>query len=125
MIYSEAEQYLGAFSIRHGIPVSETQAGKSALAQAHEMNFGAVGVDGAASANEISDNADLVIGVGTRLQDFTTGSRTQFRNPDVKFISLNIHGYDAAKHGSVIVIDDCVIIIGYTHIPNRMVAQGL
>lgn len=112
VIYAGAEQELGDFAIRHGIPVSETQAGKSALAQSHEMNFGAAGVDGAASANEISESADLVICVGTRLQDFTTGSRTLFKNPNVQFISLNIHGYDAAKHGSVSLVGDAKVTLG-------------
>lgn len=111
VIYSGAEQVLGAFATQHNIPVSETQAGKSALAQAHKMNYGAAGVDGAASANEVSENADLVIGVGTRLQDFTTGSRTLFANPDVKFVSLNIHGYDAAKHGAQSLVGDAKVTL--------------
>lgn len=111
VIYSQAETELGDFATRHGIPVAETQAGKSALAQSHPMNFGASGVDGSASANEISEQADVVIGVGTRFQDFTTGSRALFKNPDVKFISLNIHGYDAAKHGAVGLVGDAKVTL--------------
>jgi 3D-(3,5/4)-trihydroxycyclohexane-1,2-dione acylhydrolase (decyclizing) len=99
-IYSQAEETLAAFATRHNIPVTETQAGKSGLGQDHPMNFGASGVDGSAAANAASSRADLVIGVGTRLQDFTTGSRTLFRH-DATLISINTHGYDAAKHGAV------------------------
>lgn len=111
VIYAQAESELAEFATLHGIPVAETQAGKSALAQSHAMNFGASGVDGAASANEISEQADVVIGVGTRFQDFTTGSRALFKNPDVKFISLNIHGYDAAKHGAVGLVGDAKVTL--------------
>ena len=109
VVYSGAEKALGDFAIRHKIPVGETQAGKSALAQAHEMNFGAIGVDGSAAANEIAGKADLVIGVGTRLQDFTTGSRTLFQNPNVRFIGLNIAGYDAAKQEALSLVGDAKI----------------
>jgi 3D-(3,5/4)-trihydroxycyclohexane-1,2-dione acylhydrolase (decyclizing) len=63
------------------------------------MNFGAAGVDGSAAANAVAARADLVIGVGTRLQDFTTGSRTLFSAPGRKLVSINIQAYDAAKHG--------------------------
>lgn len=110
VIYSGAEEVLGAFASRHGIPVAETQAGKSALAQAHPMNFGASGVDGSAAANAASRAADLVIGIGTRLQDFTTGSRTMFA-PDAQLVSLNIHGYDAAKHGAVSLVADAKVAL--------------
>ncbi|WP_297842016.1 thiamine pyrophosphate-binding protein, partial [uncultured Roseibium sp.] len=81
VVYSQAEETLGAFATGHGIPVIETQAGKSALAQSHPMNFGTAGVDGSASANEIAESADLVIGIGTRFQDFTTGSWALFKEP--------------------------------------------
>lgn len=101
VIYSEAEQTLADFASKHAIPIVETQAGKSAVAQSHLMNFGASGVDGAASANAVSEMADLVIGVGTRFQDFTTGSWSLFKNPERKIISINVQAYDAQKHGSV------------------------
>jgi 3D-(3,5/4)-trihydroxycyclohexane-1,2-dione acylhydrolase (decyclizing) len=111
VIYSEAEATLGAFAETHGIPVVETQSGKSALPQSHPMNFGASGVDGAASANKVSESADLVIGVGTRFQDFTTGSWSLFKNPDRKIISINVQGYDAQKHGSVGLVSDAKIAL--------------
>ena len=110
VIYSGAEEALGAFASRHGIAVAETQAGKSALAQAHPMNFGASGVDGSAAANAAVRGADLVIGVGTRLQDFTTGSRTMFA-PGAGLVSINVQGYDAAKHGAVSLVADAKVAL--------------
>lgn len=111
VIYSEAEQTLADFASKHAIPIVETQAGKSAVAQSHPMNFGASGVDGAASANAVSENADLVIGVGTRFQDFTTGSWTLFKNPERKIISINVQAYDAQKHGSVGLLADAKVAL--------------
>ena len=108
VIYSGAEAALAAFARAHQIPVTETQAGKSALAQSDAMNFGAAGVDGSAAANTALKAADLVLGIGTRLQDFTTGSRTMF-DPAATLISLNIHGYDAAKHGAVSLVCDAKV----------------
>jgi 3D-(3,5/4)-trihydroxycyclohexane-1,2-dione acylhydrolase (decyclizing) len=109
VVYSQAEDTLGAFATRHGIPVIETQAGKSALAQSHPMNFGTAGVDGSACANEIAESADLVIGIGTRFQDFTTGSWALFKKPGRKLVSINVQGYDALKHGAVGVIGDAKV----------------
>lgn len=111
VIYSGAEQTLADFATRHNIPVIETQAGKSALAQAHPMNFGAAGVDGSAAANAIARKADLVIGVGTRFQDFTTGSWTLFEAKDRKLISINVQAYDADKHGATGLVADAKVAI--------------
>ena len=110
VIYAGAEGALGAFADRHQIPVTETQAGKSALAQAHPMNFGAAGVDGSAAANAVLRAADLVIGIGTRLQDFTTGSRSLFA-PGARLVSINVHGYDAAKHGATSLVADARVAL--------------
>ena len=110
VIYSGAEAALSGFAARHGIPVAETQAGKSALAQSDPMNFGASGVDGSAAANAVLRDADLVIGVGTRLQDFTTGSRTMFA-PGARLVSINVQGYDAAKHGAVPLVADARVAL--------------
>jgi 3D-(3,5/4)-trihydroxycyclohexane-1,2-dione acylhydrolase (decyclizing) len=109
-IYSQAEETLAAFAEKHQIPVAETQAGKSGLSQSHPMNFGASGVDGSAAANTALRNADLVIGVGTRLQDFTTGSRTLFKR-GATLVSINTHGYDAAKHGAVSLVADAKVAL--------------
>jgi 3D-(3,5/4)-trihydroxycyclohexane-1,2-dione acylhydrolase (decyclizing) len=106
VIYSQAEETLGRFATRHGIPVVETQAGKSALPQAHPMNFGAAGVDGSAAANALCEAADLVIGLGTRFQDFTTGSRSLFKAAGRRLVSINVQGYDADKHGAVGLVAD-------------------
>ena len=111
VIYSAAEQTLADFATRHGIPVVETQAGKSALAQAHPMNFGAAGVDGSAAANELCETADLVIGVGTRFQDFTTGSWALFKRPGRKLVSVNVQPYDADKHGAAGVVGDARTVL--------------
>ncbi|MFN4008936.1 MAG: 3D-(3,5/4)-trihydroxycyclohexane-1,2-dione acylhydrolase (decyclizing) [Pannonibacter sp.] len=99
--YSGATEALARFAARHRIPVVESQAGKSALPWDHPMNLGPVGVTGAESANSVAAEADLVIGVGTRFQDFTTGSWGLFRNPVRKLVSINVAAYDAMKHGAV------------------------
>ena len=75
-----------------GIPVGETQAGKGSLPFDHPQNLGAVGVTGTPGANIAAREADLVIGIGTRLSDFTTASKTAFQNPDVRFININVGG---------------------------------
>ncbi|SFY33099.1 3D-(3,5/4)-trihydroxycyclohexane-1,2-dione hydrolase [Paracoccus pantotrophus] len=111
VIYSGAETALGDFASRHGIPVIETQAGKAALAQAHPMNYGAAGVDGSAAANAIARQADLVIGIGTRFQDFTTGSWALFANPARRLISINVQPYDADKHGAVGLVADAKVAL--------------
>ncbi|HSF92186.1 MAG TPA: 3D-(3,5/4)-trihydroxycyclohexane-1,2-dione acylhydrolase (decyclizing) [Paracoccaceae bacterium] len=109
VIYSEAEAELGEFATRFGIPVIETQSGKSALPQSHPMNFGASGVDGSQAANAVAESADLVIGVGTRFQDFTTGSWSLFKNPGRKLVSINVAAYDAVKHGAIPLVSDAKI----------------
>ena len=111
VIYSEAEQVLGDFAVRHAIPVIETQAGKSALAQSHPMNFGAAGVDGSAAANAVARKADLVIGIGTRFQDFTTGSWSLFQAENCRLVSINVQGYDADKHGATGLVADAKVAI--------------
>ena len=111
VIYSQAEDDLAAFAAAHGIPVVETQAGKSALAHDDAMNFGPVGVTGASSANTVCAGADLVIGVGTRFQDFTTGSWSLFQNPDRRLLSINVQAYDAYKHGALHLVSDAKIAL--------------
>ncbi len=99
--YSDAADTLRTFVEAHNIPVVETQAGKSALPWDHPLNLGPIGVTGAASANAACNAADLVFGVGTRLQDFTTGSWSLFKEPDRVLASLNVQTYDAVKHGAL------------------------
>lgn len=111
VIFSGAEAELAAFAQAHAIPVVETQAGKSALAHDHAMNFGPVGVTGATSANSVCAAADLVIGIGTRFQDFTTGSWSLFKNPARRILSINVAGYDAGKHGAMSLVSDAKIAL--------------
>ncbi len=96
--YSGATDSLRAFAERHNIPVTETQAGKSALPWDHPLNLGPIGVTGGEPANTVCAEADLVLGVGTRFQDFTTGSWGLFANPARRLVSLNVAAYDAGKH---------------------------
>lgn len=114
--YSDATDQLTTFVEKHGLPVVETQAGKSALPWDHPLNFGPVGVTGAASANTLCEEADLVIGVGTRLQDFTTGSWGLFRNPDRQLVSVNVNAYDAMKHGAEPVCGDAGIALSMLNV---------
>ncbi|HME20602.1 MAG TPA: 3D-(3,5/4)-trihydroxycyclohexane-1,2-dione acylhydrolase (decyclizing) [Acetobacteraceae bacterium] len=96
--YSEATETLDRFAEAHGIPVAETQAGKSALPHDHPCNLGAIGVTGTSAANQAAEAADVILAVGTRLQDFTTGSWALFRNPTRRLIGLNVQVFDAIKH---------------------------
>jgi 3D-(3,5/4)-trihydroxycyclohexane-1,2-dione acylhydrolase (decyclizing) len=96
--YSEAADALAAFAARHAIPVSETQAGKGALPHDHGLNLGAIGVTGTAVANALAADADVILAVGTRLQDFTTGSWALFRDPARRIVGLNAQPFDAGKH---------------------------
>lgn len=107
--FSGATDTLKAFVEKHGIPVVETQAGKSALAWDHDHNFGPVGVTGAECANIIAEKADLVFGVGTRFQDFTTGSWGLFKNPECRILALNVQAYDSAKHDAIPLTSDAKI----------------
>lgn len=111
VLYSGAEEFLADFAERRNIPVLETQAGKGATSFEHSMNFGSPGVTGSACGNAACESADLVIGVGTRFQDFTTGSWTVFANPARKLVSINVHGYDALKHGAVGVVGDAKVTL--------------
>jgi 3D-(3,5/4)-trihydroxycyclohexane-1,2-dione acylhydrolase (decyclizing) len=106
VLYSEAEEALADFAMRHGIPVAETQAGKSAVPAAHALNLGSVGVTGTSAANEAAAEADLIIAVGTRLQDFTTASWALFGDPARRLLTVNICGFDAAKHRAQTVMSD-------------------
>ena len=104
--YSGACDTLADFAERRGIPVAETQAGKSALPWTHPCNVGAVGVTGTESANALAREADLIVAVGARLQDFTTGSWSLFRNPAVRLLAVNAAAFDAGKHDAVAVVGD-------------------
>ncbi|MFI2373647.1 3D-(3,5/4)-trihydroxycyclohexane-1,2-dione acylhydrolase (decyclizing) [Streptomyces sp. NPDC018964] len=95
--HSEAEEALRALVEATGIPVASTQAGKGSLRHDHPADLGGIGHTGTAVSDQLARTADLVIGVGTRYTDFTTASGTLFQNPDVRFLNLNITGFDAHK----------------------------
>ena len=104
--YSLAEKELADFATKHNIPVVETVAGKASLLASHPLNAGPVGVTGCESANNLAAQADVVVALGTRLQDFTTGSWTIFSNEQTKFIGVNTVRFDAIKHRSLPVVGD-------------------
>ena len=106
VLYSEAAGTLRDFAERHGIPVAETQAGKSSLPFANELNMGAVGVTGTGASNTICEAADVILAVGTRLQDFTTGSWALFKEKGRKIIGLNTQAFDASKHRALPLLSD-------------------
>ncbi len=106
VLYSEASTALAGFAERHGIPVAETQAGKSSLPFLNPLNMGAIGVTGTSAANHLAEEADVVLAVGTRLQDFTTGSWALFKNPGKAIIGLNTQVFDATKHQALPLIAD-------------------
>lgn len=111
VLYSEAERELAAFAERHAVPVGETQAGKSAMPAGGSMAMGAIGVTGTSAANALAREADVVLAIGTRLQDFTTGSRTIFENPDCRIIGLNVQPPDAAKHAARPLVGDARVTL--------------
>jgi 3D-(3,5/4)-trihydroxycyclohexane-1,2-dione acylhydrolase (decyclizing) len=106
VLFSEASATLARFAELHGIPVVETQSGKSSLPFTHELNMGGVGVTGTAASNTVCEAADVVLAVGTRLQDFTTGSWTLFKNAKRSIIGLNTQVFDATKHRAIPLVAD-------------------
>jgi 3D-(3,5/4)-trihydroxycyclohexane-1,2-dione acylhydrolase (decyclizing) len=111
VIYAEATQALRGFCEATGIPVGETQAGKGSLPYDHPSNLGAIGATGTFGANRVAASADLVIGIGTRYSDFTTASKTAFRDPGVRFVNVNVADFDAAKHSGVRVVADARVAL--------------
>jgi 3D-(3,5/4)-trihydroxycyclohexane-1,2-dione acylhydrolase (decyclizing) len=104
--YAAAAEALATFAERFGVPVVETQAGKGALAWDHPLAAGPVGANGGSAANALARRADVVLAVGTRLADFTTGSMTAFAHPDVRFVGLNVAPFDAHKAGALALVAD-------------------
>ena len=111
VLYSEASDTLRAFVEATGIPVSETKAGKGALPFDHPQVLGAVGFSGGTAANLVARDADLIIGIGTRYTDFTTASKTQFQNPKVRFININVAELDAYKHAALPLQGDARVVL--------------
>ena len=109
--YSGAVETVRTFAERHGIPVVETVAGKATLTHDHPNYAGPIGVTGSAAANAVAERADVVIAMGTRLQDFTTGSWSVFRDPNVRFVAVNTASWDAHKQLAQPVIGDAKITL--------------
>ncbi|WP_310564963.1 3D-(3,5/4)-trihydroxycyclohexane-1,2-dione acylhydrolase (decyclizing) [Hydrogenophaga sp.] len=110
VLYSQAWAALRAFVETHGVPVVESHGGKSSLPWDHPLNLGAIGVDGVSWANDMAREADVVFAVGTRLQDFTTGSHALF--PQAKLLSLNVQPYDAGKWSGTALVADARVGLG-------------
>jgi 3D-(3,5/4)-trihydroxycyclohexane-1,2-dione acylhydrolase (decyclizing) len=119
--YSEAEQELARFSAELGIPVSETFAGKG-CGPSGELRLGGIGATGTLASNRIATTADCVICLGTRLQDFTTGSQALFQHPDVRFVSINVSSADAHKLGATPVVGDARLTL--TRLCDQLRAAG-
>lgn len=109
VLYAGAEGPLAAFAERHGMPVVETQAGKSALPDGHPHCMGAVGVTGTAASNALVAEADLVLAIGTRLADFTTGSAALIGGTPADIVMLNVAGFDANKFGALPLVADALV----------------
>ena len=108
--YSRAVAELTAFAEAHAIPVVETIAGRANMLATHPLNIGPIGVTGSSSANAIAEKADVIVAVGTRLQDFTTGSWTAF-DKSARLISINAARHDAGKHRSLPVVGDAKLAL--------------
>lgn len=109
VLYSEAEAALTALAESTGLAVAETQAGKGALPWNHPNALGSIGVTGSSAANAAAARADLVVGIGTRLADFTTGSRSLFA--DARVAQINVQAFDAHKHGALAVVGDARTVL--------------
>jgi 3D-(3,5/4)-trihydroxycyclohexane-1,2-dione acylhydrolase (decyclizing) len=112
--YSKASDELARFSADFGIPVAETYAGKGSGPDG-DLGVGGLGVTGTFGANQLADQTDCVIAVGTRLQDFITASHSLFQNPGVKFVHLNVNSFDAHKMGSFAVVGDAKLSLTALH----------
>ena len=106
MIYSAATTELADFVAKTGIPVGVTQAGKASLPYDHPQMVNALGASGSVFANALANEADVIIGIGTRYTDFTTASNTLFTNPDVQFVNINVTELDAYKESGLALIGD-------------------
>lgn len=109
--YSEAEQALHEWAHARGIPVVETFAGRGSSLMEDDLALGGLGATGNVAAGRIASSADVVVCIGTRLNDFITGSHSAFRHPDVRFININVSRYDAYKNGGIPVVGDAKVVI--------------
>lgn len=110
-IYSGASEVLDAFAAKTGIPVGETFAGKGATMYNAPYNIGGLGATGTKYAIDIANEADLVIGIGTRYSDFTTASKSLFKNPAVRFVNINVNEFDSHKHNALPLTGDAKVTL--------------
>ena len=108
--YSGAEQMLADFAVSFGIPIAETIAGKGGVVHNHSAYVGPMGIEGTDAAKTLAEGADVILAIGTRLQDFTTGSWTTFAR-DARFVNINTARFDAGKHRSVPVVGDALVTL--------------
>ena len=123
VIYSRATEALRALAESTGIPVAETQAGKGALRYDHPQSVGAIGVTGTSAANTLAAEADLVIGVGTRWTDFTSGSQALFA-PGTRFANVNVAEFDAGKMGGLAIVADARVTLEALAAAGRRVSDA-
>ena len=109
--YSEAGECVEKFCEEFGIPFGETQAGKSACKSSHPYCLGGIGVTGTLAANNIAEKADVVIAVGSRMSDFTTGSKRQYKEDGVKFVTINNSRFHAYKLDAVKAVGDAKLTL--------------
>lgn len=121
VLYASAVSELQDLAETYGIPVAETQAGKSVLPWNHPLNVGGVGVTGTLAANLLAKQADVIIGVGTRYSDFTTSSKSAFAD-DVQFININVSPLDSAKWGGAALTGDAKL--GLKQLAEALAASG-
>lgn len=120
--YAGAHEAFCQFAERFNLPFGETQAGKGAVVSSHPLNVGGIGVTGGQAANRLAAQADLVIGVGTRLTDFTTASKSLFTHPEVEFLLLNVAEFDAFKLDATALVADARE--GLTQLTQALATQG-
>ena len=109
--YSDAAKELAEFTDLFQIPFGETQAGKGAVLFEHPMNMGGAGLTGSSAANKLAQEADLIIGIGTKLNDFCTCSKWLYQNDDVAMLTINLNSFDAYKMNSFPVIADAKLTL--------------
>ena len=111
MLYSEAEKELSEFAKKHNIPVTSTVMGIGCMTHDDPYYISAVGCLGEGSSNNLSKDTDMALAIGTKLADFTTGSWTNFQNPDFKLVSINTARFDTTKHRALPVVSLSLIHI--------------
>jgi len=116
--YSGAVGQAVALAERHGIPITETTAGRTLVPHDHPLHAGPLGITGSASANALAAEADVVLAVGTRLQDFTTASWSVF-DADVRLVTVNAARFDAVKHGAIALVADAAEALGELEFDGR------